>query len=175
MGYVRHNMRKHIPIPIFAALVISLFIGITADAANSTSASVPVMLTVANEVKTINVTVPTSLPVEIRNGKVITASDACIKNNSKSGSVRVTDVTVSSGAYTVGDYDNFSGYKTIALKINGIPTRGAGTMSITRTAFPDIKPGSSQKMTYDAKVSSDTGNVQNVAACTVVFTISSSE
>ena len=175
MGHVRHAMRKHDLIIVYAALIISLLLCTAAEAANSTSASVPVTLTVANEVKTVNVTVPTSQPVEIRNGKVITASDACIKNNSKSGSVRVTDVTVSSGAYTVGDYDNFSGYKTIALKINGIPTHGAGKMSITKTAFPEIKPGSSQKLTYDAKVSSDAGNAQNIAACTVIFTISASD
>ncbi len=95
--------------------------------------------------------------------------------NSTTGSVRVTGVSVTDGAYRVGSYDNFSGSKTIALKINDCVTKLAGKMSITTSAFPVIHAGDSLPLTYFAKVSADAPNADNVNAANIVFTISEEE
>ena len=53
------------------------------------------------------VVVPASLPVEIYNGTVVTANNARITNNAKSGSVKVKAVAVNDGDFKVGNYDSF--------------------------------------------------------------------
>lgn len=105
-------------------------------------------------------------------GTVVTADNARITNNAKTGSVQVTGLSVTDGAYKVGSYDSFSGSKTIALKINGCVTTGAGRVHLTSSAFPVIAAGGSQKLTYFAKVSGDAPNSRDVQAANVVFTIS---
>lgn len=152
------------------AMILSL--GATALAADSTTASVPVTLTVSNEYRAVNVTVPASLPVEVINGVVITADNAKITNNAKTGALQITNISGTDGAYKVGDYENFSGSKTIALKINGCPTSGAGALVLNDEAFPVINAGESQTLTYFAKVSGDAPNAENVQAANVVITIS---
>ena len=117
-------------------------------------------------------TVPASLPVHVINGTVVTADNAVIKNNSKVSAIQVTSVSVTDGAYKVGDYENFSGKQTIALKINGCPTKGAGKLSVTSSAFPVISAGGSQALTYFARVSGDAPNTEDVQAANVIFTIS---
>lgn len=158
-----------------AAAVISLTLvaamSVTAYSDNSTTATVPVTLSISNQYRAVNVTLPASLPVEVINGVVVTAENACIVNNAQAGSVQVTNISVENGAYTVGNYDSFSGAKTIALKINGCATTGSGKLNITREAFPPIAAGGQQKLTYYAKVSADTAPVSDVQAASVVFTI----
>ena len=153
-------------------LLIAIRLSISVFAAGSATASVPVTLTVANEYRAVNVTVPVSLPVHIINGKVITADNARITNNSENGSVQVMAVKVTDGAYRVGSYDDFSGNKTIALKINNCVTKGAGNIAINSRDFPVIKAGGSLPLIYHAKISGDAPNDSNVEAAKLVFTIS---
>ena len=157
------------------ALVLSLMLvlsmSVTAFADNSKTATVPVTLTVSNQYRAINVTVPAALPVEVRNGAVVTADNISIINNSGTA-VQVTGVTVNDGAYKVGSYDSFTGSKTIALKINGCATTGSGRLAINDTAFPVIAAGGNQALSYYAKVSADAPNESNVQAASVIFTIS---
>lgn len=157
----------------FAALLLSLAITCAAPvwAAGTTTATVPVTLTVANEYRAVNVTVPASLPVAVINGVVVTADNARISNHSKTGSIRVTGVSVTDGAYTVGNYENFSGSRTIALKINHCTTQGAGKLTLQPMSFPAIPGGDSQAITYFAKVSDDAANASDVRAANVIFTI----
>ena len=157
---------------LILAVMLTLSLGTTAFAAESTTATVPVTLTVSNEYRAVNVTVPASLPIEVINGVVITADNAKITNNSKTGAVQVTKISVTDGAYKVGNYESFSGNKTIALKINGCPTKGEGKLTISDSAFPVIGAGESQKLTYFAKVSGDAPNAEDVQAAHVVITIS---
>ena len=157
---------------VLLALALVMSLGTTAFAASSTTATVPVTLTVANEYRAVNVTVPASLPVYVINGTVVTADNAKITNNSKTGSIQVTGIKVTDGAYKVGSYDSFSGAKTIALKINGCVTTGAGNMAIVNGAFPVIAAGGNQLLTYYAKVSGDAPNADDVQAANIVFTIS---
>ena len=154
------------------ATAMMFIMGISTFAAKSTTATVPVTLTVSNEYRAVNVTVPASFPVEVINGVVVTADNAKITNNAKSGAVKITAVSVTDGAYKVGNYDNFSGSQTIALKFNGCPTIGTGKLSINDKAFPAIKAGGSLPLTYFAKVSGDAQNTDGVEAAKVVFTIS---
>ena len=154
------------------ALVLALCLSLGALADTSTTATVPVTLTVDNEYRTVNVTVPASLPIHVINGTVVTADNAKITNNSKSGTVRVTGVEVTDGAYKVGSYNSFSGAHRVALKINGCPTEGSGKLGINSTAFPVIKAEESLALEYFAKISADAPNSENVNALNVVFTIS---
>ena len=153
---------------LMAAMCLSL--GAFAD--TSTTATVPVTLTVDNEYRAVNVTVPASLPIHVINGTVVTADNAKITNNSTNGAVRVTGVEVADGAYKVGDYNNFSGAHRVALKINGCATTGAGRLAINSSAFPVIQPQSCMALEYFAKISADAPNSENVNALNVVFTIS---
>jgi len=157
---------------LFLALALSLGMAVTSYAANSTTASVPVTLTVKNEYRAVNVTVPAALPVYVINGTVVVAENAKIINNSATGAVKVTSVAVSNGAYTVGDYDNFIGNQTIALKINGCSTHGEGALAINESAFPTLVPGGDLLLTYYAKISGDAANTDAVEAAHVIITIS---
>jgi len=162
-------MKTKITKILLVALLSVSLVG-TAFAANTT-ATVPVTLTVSNEYRAVNVTLPVSLPVEVINGVVYTADNATITNNATTGAVQVTAISLTDGAYKVGNYENFSGAKTIALEINGCPSLGAGDMGITDIAFPAIEAGGNLTLTYHAKVSADAPNAEAVNAANVVFTI----
>lgn len=164
---------KHPSIAAFVlALLLALCLSSTVFAAADTTATVPVTLTVANEYRAVNVTVPASLPVHVINGTVLVADNARIVNHSRTGAVRITGISVTEGAYRIGDYNSFSGSRTIALKINGCPTAGEGRLKITDRAFPVIEAGENQKLTYFAKVSGDAPNEECVNAANVMITIS---
>lgn len=160
----------------------ALLLGITAAAALALSASaaqtheVPVTLTMINTEQRISVTVPAALPVSVVNGYVVTATNAAIRNTAAEGAVRIAAVEVSDGTLSVGDYTNFEGaaVNTIALSLNGCPTRGAGELAITQDAFPAIEAGGSLALNYDAKVYA-VGEPKNETAATVVLTIAAAE
>ena len=166
------SMKRKTLAAVLCTLLVILALGGPALAANSITASVPVTLTVSNEYRAINVTVPAALPIHIVNGTVIVADNCKITNNSKTGAVQVTGLSVTDGTYRVGDYNDFSGAKTIALKINGCPTICSGYMVLNPTAFPVIRAQESLPLKYFAKVSGDAPNAENVPAANVVFTIS---
>ena len=119
--------------------IFALLLGVAAAAGLALSASaaqtheVPVTLTVVNTQQRISVTVPASLPVSVVDGVVVTATNAAVRNTAEEGAVRIAAVTVNDGALTVGDYENFDDASgtTIALELNGCPTRGAGALTIT--------------------------------------------
>lgn len=160
------------------ALVLSLVS--TAALALSASAAqtheVPVTLTVVNAQQRISVTLPAALPVSVVDGYVVTATNAAIRNTAAEGAVRIAAVTVTDGTLSVGDYANFEEARvnTIALSLNGCPTRGAGELVITDEAFPAIGAGESLALNYDAKVNA-VGEPKNETAATVVFTIAAAE
>lgn len=177
------KFKKPASLILAVSLVFALAVSACADnniTASGGSGTTPVSLSSTTDGSSggdpagtaMNVTVPTSLPIEVINGTVLTAENARITNNSKSGSVRVSGVEVTNGAYKVGSYNSFSGAKTIALKINGCPTEGPGKLGINTTAFPVIKGEESLALEYFAKISADAPNSENVNALNVVFTIS---
>ncbi len=113
-----------------SALVLSLLLvmslGTTAFAANSTTAVVPVTLTVANEYRAVNVTIPASLPVYVINGTVVVADSAAITNNSKTTAIKVTSVQVTDGAYRIGNYEDPVGIVcNEEAKLEGLPLNRA--------------------------------------------------
>lgn len=164
-------MKNRLP-AIILVLALTLFLGCSAFASGTTTATVPVTLTVDNEYRAVNVTIPAALPIEVKNGVVITANSARITNNSASGAVQVTSVSILDGTYRIGSYDNFGGAKTIALKINGCPTISTGPLAINSDAFPVIGPGAALPLSYFAKISGDSPNAKDVHAANIVFTIS---
>ena len=154
--------------------LLALILSLTATAALALSASaaqtheVPVTLTVVNTQQRISVTVPAALPVSVVDGYVVTATNAAIRNTAAEGAVHIAAVTVTDGTLAVGHYEHFEegAANTIALSLNGCPTRGAGELA--------IGAGESLALNYDAKVNA-VGEPKNETAATVVFTIAAAE
>ena len=156
-------------------LLLIFALSITAFAAETTEARVPVTLTVVNTVAPISCTVPACLPVSLVDGYVVCANNASITNTGKSGAIRVTKVDVQPGVFEIGSYDAFSaGKNSIALSINGCSTKGAGALMLAENAFPAIPAEKSLAIRYRAKVSASEG-VTNINAATVIFTIAAAE
>ena len=164
-------MSKKKGITFLLLLTMILSLAVSASAAETTEARVPVTLTVVNTVSPISCTVPAALPVSLVDGYVVTANNAAITNTGKSGSIRVTKVDVQAGTFEIGSYDDFSaGKNSIALSINGCNTKGAGALTLVDGAFPAIAAEKNLAIRYKAKVSASEA-VTNVNAATIVFTI----
>ena len=162
-------MKKSLALLLALALIFAF--PVTASAAETTEAKVPVTLTVVNTVSPISCTVPAALPVSLIDGYVVCANNAAITNTAKTGSIKVTKVDVQAGTFEIGNYDDFSASKnSIALSINGCATKGAGALTIMDGAFPAIAAEKNLAIRYKAKVSANEA-VTNANAATIVFTI----
>ena len=162
-------MKKSLALLLALALIFAF--PVTASAAETTEAKVPVTLTVVNTVSPISCTVPAALPVSLIDGYVVCANNAAITNTAKTGSIKVTKVDVQAGTFEIGNFDDFTASKnSIALSINGCPTIGAGSLTLVDGAFPSINAEKSLAIRYKAKVSASEA-VTNVNAATVIFTI----
>ena len=162
-------MKKSLVLLLALALIFAF--PVTASAAETTEARVPVTLTVVNTVSPISCTVPAALPVSLVDGYVVCANNAAITNTGKTGAIKVTRVDVQAGTFEIGSYDDFSaGKNSIALSINGCSTKGAGTLTLVDGAFPAIAAEKNLAIRYRAKVSASE-TVANVNAATVIFTI----
>lgn len=163
------DKKKLITFLLALTMILSLTAGVSA--AETTEARVPVTLTVVNTVSPISCTVPACLPVSLVDGYVVTANNAAITNTAKTGSIKVTKVDVQPGTFEIGNYDDFSASKnSIALSINGCPTKGAGALTLVDGAFPAIGAEKALAIRYKAKVSANEA-VTNANAATIVFTI----
>ena len=164
-------MDKKKLITLLLALTMILSLATGASAAETTEARVPVTLTVVNTVSPISCTVPACLPVSLIDGYVVTANNAAIVNQGKTGSIKVTKVEVAPGTFEIGNYDDFSaGKNSIALNINGCVTKGAGSLTLVDGAFPAIAAEKNLAIRYKAKVSASEA-ATNINAATIVFTI----
>ena len=164
-------MSKKKGITFLLLLTMLLSLAISASAAETTEARVPVTLTVVNTVSPISCTVPACLPVSLVDGYVVCANNAAITNTGKSGAIKVTKVDVQAGTFEIGSYDDFSaGKNSIALSINGCSTKGTGSLTLVDGAFPSINAEKSLAIRYKAKVSASEA-VTNINAATVIFTI----
>ena len=162
-------MKKSLALLLALALIFAF--PVTASAAETTEAKVPVTLTVVNTVSPISCTVPAALPVSLIDGYVVCANNAAITNTAKTGSIKVTKVDVQAGTFEIGNYDDFSASKnSIALSINGCVTKGAGSLTLVDGAFPVIGAEKSLAIRYKAKVSASEA-ATNINAATIVFTI----
>ena len=162
-------MKKSLALLLALALIFAF--PVTASAAETTEAKVPVTLTVVNTVAPISCTVPACLPVSLIDGYIVTASNAAITNTGKTGAIRVTKVDVQAGTFEIGNFDDFTASKnSIALSINGCPTKGAGSLTLVDGAFPPIAAEKNLAIRYKAKVSASEA-VTNINAATIVFTI----
>ena len=162
-------MKKSLALLLALALIFAF--PVTASAAETTEAKVPVTLTVVNTVAPISCTVPACLPVSLIDGYIVTASNAAITNTGKTGAIRVTKVDVQAGTFEIGNFDDFTASKnSIALSINGCSTKGAGALTLVDGAFPAIAAEKNLAIRYKAKVSASEA-VTNINAATVIFTI----
>ena len=119
---------------LLLAVLMLCSLSVSAFAAETAQASVPVVLTVVNSVSPISVSVPACLPVTVLDGYVVTASNAVIENRAQSGAVQVVAVDVQPGAFAIGDFENFgSEAGKIAFSINGCKTVIAYTAKVTAT------------------------------------------
>ena len=164
-------MDKKKLITFLLALTMILSLAVSASAAETTEARVPVTLTVVNTVSPISCTVPAALPVSLVDGYVVCANNAAITNTGKTSAIKVTKVDVRAGTFEIGNFDDFTAAKnSIALSINGCSTKSAGALTLVDGAFPAISAEKSLAIRYKAKVSASEA-VTNVNAATVIFTI----
>lgn len=164
-------MDKKKLITFLLALTMILSLAVSASAAETTEARVPVTLTVVNTVSPISCTVPAALPVSLVDGYVVCANNAAITNTGKTSAIKVTKVDVRAGTFEIGNFDDFTAAKnSIALSINGCSTKSAGALTLVDGAFPAIGAEKSLAIRYKAKVSASEA-VTNVNAATVIFTI----
>ena len=164
-----NNVKKAVALLLALALIFAF--PVTASAAETTEARVPVTLTVVNTVSPISCTVPACLPVSLVDGYVVCANNAAITNTGKTGAIKVTKVDVQAGAFEIGNFDDFSaGKNSIALSINGCSTKSAGALTLADGAFPAIAAEKNLAIRYKAKVSASEA-VTNINAATIVFTI----
>ena len=162
-------MKKSLALLLALALIFAF--PVSASAAETTEARVPVTLTVVNVAAPISCTVPACLPVSLVDGYVVCANNAAITNTGKNGAIRVTKVDVQAGTFEIGNFDDFTVSKnSIALSINGCNTKGAGALTLVDGAFPAIAAEKNLAIRYKAKVSASEA-VTNVNAATIVFTI----
>ena len=162
-------MKKSLALLLALALIFAF--PVTASAAETTEAKVPVTLTVVNTVAPISCTVPACLPVSLVDGYIVTASNAAITNTGKTGAIRVTKVDVQTGTFEIGNFDDFTAAKnSIALSINGCATKGPGSLTLVDCASPAIAAAKTLAIRYKAKVSASEA-VTNINAATVIFTI----
>ena len=163
--------KRMLLLALAAALCVSM--ATTALAAGeTTTASVPVTLTIINSYEKISVTCPASLPIAVVDGYVVTADTAAISNTATSGSVLVSNVEVRSAEFTIGEYDDFEyAGQVLALSINGCGTTGEGDLEIDEEAFPEIAAGESLALDYDAKISVTSSDMDAVTAAYLVFTL----
>ena len=163
------DKKKLITFLLALTMILSLTAGVSA--AETTEARVPVTLTVVNTVFPISCTVPAALPVSLVDGYVVCANNAAITNTGKAGAIRVTKVDVQAGTFEIGNFNDFTASKnSIALSINGCPTKGAGSLTLVDGAFPPIAAEKNLTIRYKAKVSASEA-VTNINAATIVFTI----
>ena len=162
-------MKKSLALLLALALIFAF--PVSASAAETTEAKVPVTLAVVNTVSPISCTVPAALPISLVDGYVVCANNAAITNTGKTVATRVTKVDVQSGTFEIGSYDDFTASKnSIALSINGCSTKGAGSLTLVDGAFPAIAAEKNLAIRYKAKVSASEA-VTNINAATVIFTI----
>ena len=164
-----NNIKKAAALLLALALIFAF--PVTASAAETTEARVPVTLTIVNTVSPISCTVPACLPVSLVDGYAVTANNAMITNTGKNGAIRVTKVDVQAGTFEIGNFDDFTASKnSIALSINGCSTKGAGSLTLVDGAFPAIAAEKNLAIRYKAKVSASEA-ATNINAATIVFTI----
>ena len=164
-----NNVKKAAALLLALALIFAF--PVTASAAETTEARVPVTLTVVNTVSPISCTVPACLPVSLVDGYVVCANNAAITNTGKIGAIKVTKVDVQAGTFEIGNFEDFTASKnSIALSINGCSTKSAGALTLAENAFPAIPAEKSLAIHYKAKVSASEA-VTNINAATVIFTI----
>lgn len=169
-GILAFTMLACLTIPVFAT-------ELTTAGGDS---SVPVTLTSTSA--TFSVTVPTALPIVVSaDGTVTTATDVKIVNNSP-GAVKVTNMTISSEDWEEVDYDSIdvaalqTDSYVLAMSINGDKTTGDDTISFTASNWPKLDgkndtDSDELPVSYDAKLSIQTAENNEVQIATVVFTI----
>ena len=157
------------------ALVLAIACSICGTALAATqeqSSVIPVTVTVVRTSKHIDVTMPATMPVSVLDGKVLTADNVEIVNNSSSVDVEITGVRVEAGAFEIGNFNDFDGdtNNTIALKINGATTTESGELDISEANFGVLATGERMAIDYDAKVSTS-DDVKGLQAASVVFVL----
>ena len=165
-------------ISLTLALVFCMSVPVFADddvveiTESGKSYSIPIVLSVYHSNPHIDVTVPASLPISVTDGKVLTADNLRIVNNSTSSRVQITKVEAVSGTLSLTSYESFParGDNLIALRVNGCGTNGDGPLAINDLAFPVINSSGSLPIKYNAKVNV-ARDMTDISAASIVFTL----
>lgn len=166
-------------------LSAAMLLGITtsAMAANVTTdgGTGETAVTLTAEAATFNVTVPTSIPLHINADGTVTCPNNIVITSASSAPVRVTNMAINNGDWTVVDYDtaNMASEQVGSNKLALSFTAGGSTVKTTGTPnLGDPNWGSiaaktgSQLITIDAKASAVSSAISaEQSAATVTFTV----
>ena len=158
--------------PLCIALLFSILLSMSCVALEGQTYSIPITLSVVNTVKHIDVTLPAAMPISVLNGKVLTADNLCIRNNSSAQNIRTVELNIQDGDYRIASYEHFPADESgrIALNINGCSTKSAGPLPLTEMAFPVIQAGGYLPIRYEAKVT-PSGEHSQVSAASIIITL----
>lgn len=155
-------------------------------AVDTTTGAADVPITVTRDAPTFSVTVPTSMPISVgADGKVTTAGDVAIKNNS-SRSVCVKSVTINAASgWTLAKFDK-AALRNEAIdskKLGFSMTMGTKTAATTKDGQTEtigsytasdvtIDIGSQLAITYDGVIPTQVNGIAaDTQAASVVFTV----
>lgn len=167
-----------------AMLMMAMLVPASAASITSSGGTGTTTVQLTAEPATFSVTLPTTLALSMDgSGNVTAATTAKIVNNS-SGSVKVTNVTITgSDGWETQDYDTMDtsqmlvNSKKFALDINGCKTTGANAINFQASKFPVLaKYGASgganeTTLTYAGIVAPQADNLSNKTVANVVFTV----
>lgn len=158
----------------------------TSQTVDTTTGAADVPITVTRDAPTFSVTVPTSMPISVgADGKVTTAGDVTIKNNS-SRSVCVKSVTINAASgWTLAKFDK-AALRNEAIdskKLGFSMTMGTKTAATTKDGQTEtigsytasdvtIDIGSQLAITYDGVIPTQVNGIAaDTQAASVVFTV----
>lgn len=139
--------------------------------------TVPIVLNV--EPMVLDVTVPSTLTINVDNrGVVTTATTGKVVNNSR-GAILVKNVgIVPKDGWSLVNFDtDFSsesvGVKKIGFKLNDKATQSDGSFTWTEAKINGVKDGTASELplTYDAKVPAQANALSGLNVLDVVFTV----
>lgn len=157
---------------LLSDLLVSFLLSMSCLAVEGQTYSIPITLSAVSSTKHISVTLPAAMPVSVLEGKVLTADNLSIQNNSSATNIRIVEMSIQDGDYRVASFEHFPADESgrIALAINGCGTKSSGPLAITETAFPVIEAGGYLPIRYEAKVT-PSGECSQTSAASIIITL----
>lgn len=122
---------------------------------------------------TFSAVVPAVIPIsgEVGSSDAVCPTNAKIINNNVERAIRVTDIQMTSGTWTVVDYDNgnFETGKNVSMSFNGCKADQSGNVALTGNWV--VAADGELPLSLTAKISKQSKPVSTTQIATVSFTL----